>query len=115
MLSVFTVVLGPLWIGKAEANLGIEICTSQGVKTIPAPDDLGNAATDSQDSNSHETLSPCFICTQNDQDDAALVPEQYSINAIQQKAALPFKHDAQYISIARRETNAARAPPTRIL
>jgi len=36
LLSILSAALGTFWIGAAEANLGIEICTAQGIKTIYA-------------------------------------------------------------------------------
>jgi hypothetical protein len=92
LLSLWAVILGPLWIGQAEARLGIEICTAQGIKIIPAPASMsGGITADSTNGTpskpKHERIAPCLICAQNNPD--CLVPATqssaflYLINDIQ--------------------------------
>tara|TARA_R110002124_G_scaffold129483_1_gene290833 strand:+ start:134946 stop:135344 length:399 start_codon:yes stop_codon:yes gene_type:complete len=67
LLSLCAVLLGPLWIGQAEARLGIEICTAQGVKVINAPASLAGEIPVNQDKTNHESIAPCLICAHNNQ------------------------------------------------
>lgn len=110
LLAVLSVVFGPLWISQAEANLGIQICTAEGIKTIPAPDALPDKSAPQKQS--HETLSPCFICTQNDQDDSALILKHPTLAiAFQKDAPFTLAHNLQAKDKTFLTPISARAPP----
>ena len=73
LIAILMVSMGPLWISKAEAHLGIEICTAQGIKVISA--ETGENLPDSQ---KHDTLAPCFICHQL-QSQQAILPTSFNL------------------------------------
>jgi hypothetical protein len=92
LLSLWAVILGPLWIAQAEARLGIEICTAQGIKIIPAPAGMSgeitaNSTNGTPSKPKHERVAPCLVCAQNHPD--CLVP------TMQSSAFLYFINDIQ--------------------
>lgn len=67
LLAILSVAFSSLWVGHAEAKLGIEICTAQGVKTvyIDAPD---TDSSNQDHSSSPNLLNHCLVCAATDQD-----------------------------------------------
>jgi hypothetical protein len=113
LLSMLSVMLGTLWIPTAEAKLGIEICTAQGVKTISLPANITPENQNPPRNTDQTTLNHCFICTQHQQLGVALLPQTLSIQPriinkpIFYRAPVTNLHNASLIL-----TLSPRAPPS---
>jgi hypothetical protein len=112
LLSILSVVLGALWIPTAEAKLGIEICTAQGVKTIFLPANITTENKNPPRNTDKSTLNHCLICLQSQQFGAALSPQTLGLQPriiskpITYSAPVTTLHNASLIL-----TLAPRAPP----
>tara|TARA_R110002126_G_scaffold13118_4_gene56923 strand:+ start:73493 stop:73882 length:390 start_codon:yes stop_codon:yes gene_type:complete len=113
LLSILSVVFGALWIPAAEASLGIEICTAQGVKTITLPAGLTLDDEKQPHSTDKTTLSHCLICLQNQQYGLALAPQSLTIEPRLLNKLVFYRHEISYLHNASLLlTSAPRAPPT---
>ncbi len=113
LLSILTAALGTLWIGTAEAKLGIEICTAQGIKHIDARTGAAIDQQNQEQQEKHEALAPCFICHHN-QKHCALLSNAPSIDAVSIHDAAPQLKSKQFKAHPRNiatNTINSRAPP----